>query len=352
LIRYLLALICFISTAYAQTPCIDQLGAARYPEVLLQGHPDGFGIGVFTQREIFGDPLPVLTRLVQRKKIPFIRFNLRWSDPHQFPRSDWPKIIAEAKRVTEWINRNPSPVCYVSGATEHQLNARDAADLARQVMAVIPERCTYVNNPWEGRGAFLPAGPRIINEVHGDKANPPRVGGRFSFSDDGSSSVDTDIQKKLQKFRSSEFFCVWHPANNGRLNTNDPTPRPQRKAWPTVQLLRSLAYLFNPSGVVRLAGNTLWKSHADRHNTPPEPRAYKPVVITPVKASKLTLRIGSKVLFTSGPAQPFQDGRYRYYFPVWGYDMSQAAGGPVFDLWADRKKLGTVNPAFRAGNFR
>lgn len=352
MIRLILALLSFVSVAAAQTPCIDQLGAARYPDVLVQGHPDGFGVGVFTQPDLFGDPLPALSRLNARKSIPFIRFNLRWSDPHQFPRRDWPKIIAEAKRVSNWVAWHPGPKCYISGATEHQLNARDAADLARQVLAVIPERCVYVNNPWEGKGAFIPSGPRIINEVHGDKANPPRIGGRFSFSDDGSSSVDTDFEKKKAKFKGAEFICAWHPANNGRLNTNDPTPRPQRKAWPTVELLESLQFLFTGSGMARLASNTLWKSHADRHNTPPEPRAYKPVVITPQKASKLTLKSAGVVVASSGPAQPFQDGRYRYYFPVWGYRMARIPGGPVFDLWADNKRLGKVNPGFRAGSFR
>lgn len=348
----LFVLLSLISTAFAQAPCIDELGAAKYPQVLVDGHPEGVGVGVFTQPDLFGDPLPALSRLNVRKSIPFFRFNLRWSDAHQFPRSDWPKIIAEAKRIADWVSRHPGPKCYVSGATEHQLNARDAADLARQVLAVIPERCSYVNNPWEGKGAFLSPGPRILNEVHGDKANPPRIGGRFSFSFDGSSSVDSDVEKIKARMRGAEFFCQWHPANNGRLNTNDKTPRPQRKAWPTIELLESLNFLFTASGAVNINPNTLWKSHADRHNTPPEPRAYKPVVITPQKASKLTLKSLGVVVASSGPAQPFQDGRYRYYFPVWGYRMARGPGGPVFELWADNKRLGRVNPGFRAGNFR
>ncbi len=351
MIRIILALLAFISTAAAQVPCIDQLGAAKYPQVLVDGHPSGFGVGVFTQPDLFGDPLPALSRLIKLKSIPFGRFNLRWSDSHQFPRRDWPRIVAEAKRVADWLRANPEPACYISGATEHQLSAKDAADLARQVMAVIPERCLYVNNPWEGKGAFI-SGPRIVNEVHGGKARPPKIGGRFSFSYDGTSSVDSDVSQKLRELQKADFFCMWHPANNGRLNAADPTPRPQRKAWPTPQLLQSLAALFKPRGAVRLAENTLWKSHADRHETPPEPRAYKPVIITPVKASKLTLKVAGKVVHSSGPALPFQDGRYRYYFPAWGYMMAESPGGPVFDLWADNKHLGRVNPGFRLGGFR
>jgi hypothetical protein len=196
----LAALLAFVVSIASATPRywgIDQLGGAKYSDVIARSHPDGFALGIFTQKEIFGDGYPVVDRALSRRQIPLVRYNLRWSDSHSFSRADFPKILAEAKRGLYVVNKYPAAECQFSGATEHQLNQRDAQALADAVLAVIPERCIYVNNPWTGRGAFIPTTARIINEVHGKDASRPNVGGKYNFSFDGSDAFDVNVTPLL-----------------------------------------------------------------------------------------------------------------------------------------------------------
>lgn len=49
------------------------------------------------------------------------------------------------------------------------------------------------------------------------------------------------------------------------------------------------------------------------------------------------------------PRDPFADGRFRYYFPMFGYEMANIAKANVFDVIVRGKKIGTANPGFRQG---
>lgn len=340
-IRILLLNLILAITTFAQPKLfgIDELGIAKYSDVAIKGHPKGFALGAFTST--FGDAKPAIEKtLRERKDIPIFKLNLSWSDSHSFSRRDFPKIVAEAKRFAPLFVKYPIPACYFNGATEHNLSVQDAQELARQVLAVIPSRCQYVNNPLSGKGKLIPTSDRIINEVHGKESVPQ---GRFAYSFDGTSSVDSDVTRIKQKMKDAEYFLFWHPANNGRLKADDPTPRPQRKAYPTVELLESLGALSKDKGITNLAKGVLYKSHSDRHVTPPEPRAYKPVIIAPQKADKITVGKTDCAFYGT-----YQGGGYRYYCPRYGYKI---ANKPV-EIRAGRKALGNINPAFREGGFR
>lgn len=324
---------------------IANLGIAQYPEVVKEAHPQGFANVSFTNT--FGNAYEEIDTGLATGKIPFQEYALKWSDTHTFSRADFPFIVNEAKRFVPLVNKYPNIECAFSGATEHRLNKKDATDLAEAVLAVIPERCVYVNNPWVGHGAFITPTSRRWNEVHGIESRKPNVGGKFICNLDGDSAVDINVDTFKKNCKDAEVIFVWHPANNGRLNTTDPTPRPQRKAWPTPDLLRSLAFLFTDKGRVNLPRNWLWKSHADRHETPPEKRAYKPVLIAPVNVPGFTLRKNGIVIATSSGPLPFADGRTRYYFPFFGYKL-----GKELTLRAGNKNYGVVTPGFRQGAFR
>lgn len=328
---------------------IDYLGGAKYVSVISKSHPAGFGAGTFTQADLFGDGLPAIKAAIDRGA-PFARYNLAWSDSHSFPRSSWPKIIAEARRVSRFVVKYPSLGCAISGATEHQLNRRDASDLAAQVLNVIPAWCKYVNNPWEGKGAFLPATDRIINEVHGANARAPE--GAFSYSFDGSDAFDSDVTTIKNRLDNALYFFFWTSQANGRRNAGDTTPRPLRKFWLTPELVEALAFLATDQGAVSLARNVLLKPKSDQHEVPPNPRELKPVIIAPDRVDKLILRAPG-ASFTSSPRVSFADGRFRYYFPLFGYQMARRARTSVFELVTPKGKvLGRVNPGFRQGGFR
>ncbi len=337
---------------------MDYLGGGKYPQVIIDSHPRGWAAGFFTQKDLFDDPTNVIKHLARRGRTPAIRLNLAWRDDHNFTRNDFPKIIAEAKRFAEFPKRYKNVIWYFSGATEHVLNKELAKELADEVLKVLPKRdnCFYVNNPWVPFGSFI-TGDRIVNEVHGSKASPRR--GAYLFSHDGSSSVDDDVQTRKESLKGAEIFFLWHPAMNGRLKVTDETPRPQRRSWPTKSLIESIKYLRNDSGKgISLPTNWLWKSHSDRHYTPPEPRAYKPVLIAPVRLKYFELVTKSgKVIARSSSPLAFVDGRWRYYFNQFGYKLSQEAikdqnTGVCKLRGSDGKIYGKVNPAFRHGTFR
>lgn len=331
---------------------LDQLGAAKYADVAVREHPQGWVFGVFTNT--FGDAAPVVAAIAKGGRAAGIRLNLAWKDAHNFSRKDFDSIAKEAKRFAPLIKRFPNLTWYVSGATEHTLSGPDAYLLREKVLGQLPSSAIYVNNPWDGKGAFLEG---AVNEVHGADAQVPNIGGRFGFSCDGSDCFDVDITKLKERFAGAEYFMFWCSQFNGRKNASDPTPRPQRKAWPGAQLIDATIYLHNDQGDVSLPKNYLIKPKADQHSVPPEPRALKPVVICPVKADRLELVASNgQVVAVSSASQPFADGRYRYYFDQYGYQISEKAkrihGSPVVSMRVNRKIVGTCNLAFRQGGFR
>jgi hypothetical protein len=336
---------------------IDYLGGAKYGSEIAKSHPDNFAIGIFTQKDLFGDAYPVLDSVLASKKVPLVRYNLRWSDSHTFSRQDFPKIVAEAKRFVPLVEKYPNVECQFSGATEHNLNKQDATDLAIEVLKVIPQRCEYVNNPLESRGAFITPGVRILNEVHGGKTRRPRVGGRYVYSFDGTDAFDVNVTAIKNRFHDADVFFMWTSQNNGRRNVADNTPRPQRKFWPTGDLIRMQAFLATSEGSVSLDRSMLHKPKSDQHVTPPASRELKPVFIVGTDAQRIEFVSDSgKVIATSGSRMPFADGRSRYYLPDYGYKIANKAievhGKPTVNVRVKGKVVGIINPGFRAGVFR
>jgi hypothetical protein len=332
---------------------LDQLGAVKYSDLAAREHPLGWMFGTFTNT--FGDALPVVTRVAQEGRASGIRLNLAWSDTHTFKPSDFPKIAREARRFAPIIKRFPGLKWYVSGATEHQLTEDQSIDLYKLVGAELPDSAIYVNQPWQGKGSLIHE-PYIVNEVHGADAKRPNAM-RYAFSCDGSDCFDFDIKGKEKQFEGAEYFMMWTSQCNGRMKADDKTPRPQRKAWPTGQLIDAMIYLHRDPGIGVLPKGYLIKPKSDQHMVPAEPRALKPVIICPVKADRLELVADNgQVIHVSSKAFPFADGRFRYYFDQYGYQIAEKAvrihGKPTASLRVGRKIVGTLNIAFRQGGFR
>jgi hypothetical protein len=348
LIYYFALVLCFaVDVVNAQPYGIANLALCKYTDVAIEGHPAGFANVTFTNT--FCDAYDSIDRLLATGKVPFQEYNLAWRDNHVFKISDFPSIVKEAEKYAKLAEKHPNVKCAFSGATEHQLNKKDATDLARLVLAVIPERCIYVNNPWTGKGAFIDPGPRIWNEVHGAEASPPKVGGKYIFNFDGSDAFDYVIWKVLKRVPGAEIYVFWTSQNNGRLNKNDKTPRPLRKAYPVVKLLKALAFLAYNQGVGRLPNSKyLIKPKADQHESPePEDRALKPVFIFPIDAERIELWANGKKIITSSISEPFVDGRRRFYFAEFGWEIVKRAGRSILDVMVGKKKIGTANPGTR-----
>lgn len=323
---------------------LDYLGLPKFTDLAVREHPQGWAAGCFAIT--FGDAFSSVDKLLATGRCPLFRVQLLWSDVHAFGDKDIPEVRKLAKKYELLKRKYPSVVIEISPFCEHNLAAPDKyLDIVKQEAP----SCVPVNTPYKGAMSR-----KYKNEVHG-MAKAPR--GAYNFSWDGTSCVDADVEKSKAQHSSAQVYFWWHPAFNGRLNTNDKTPRPQRKAWPTSDLIDSMIYLKDAAGEVKYPKNYLWKSHADRHSTPPEPRAYKPVLIMPAKAKRVELVADNgQVIASAGPAQPFNDGRFRYYWPDFGYKLAEKAvrihNKPTAKLVVDGKPMAVGNPAFRGGSFR
>lgn len=325
---------------------LDYLGGAKYRSVVLDEHPMGWAAGFFAQT--FGDAYPVIDALLATGRCPLVRIHLLWSDTHTFGDKDIPAIRGLSTKYNELARKYRNVKVEISPCCEHNLKE---SDKYLDIVKIHAPDCTPVNTPWNGA-----LSKKYKNEVHGSKKDAPR--GAYNYSYDGQSAVDADVSKHKKKYSSSEVFFWWVPQFNLRKNTNDKTPRPERKAVPTNQLVDSVIYLKNDKGKTELPDKFLWKSHADQHDAPvPEPRALKPVLICPVKAERFELvAANGQVILASSKAQPFSDSRYRYYFNDFGYQIAEKAiriqGNAVCKLRANGKIYGKVNAAFRENDYR
>lgn len=328
---------------------LDQLGIAKYGNLAALEHPMGWALGAFSNT--FGDALPAVEKVIKTGRCPRVRLHLGWDDLHR----DIPvtTLEKEAKRVAKLVQRYPLIEWRISGQCEHTSNKARIQAVRAKVLKVMPSYVSYVNSPLVSHGGALLSD--CINEVHGSGARAPA--GRFDFSFDGSNCVDSDVTAIKARLKRAETFYFWNCQANGRLKEDDTTPRPKRKAFPTSHEIESWVYLANERGAVQLPKGWLIKSHSDRHQTPPEPRAGKPVCIVPIKASALEFIASNGQLIAKAPYYgPYSGGGHRYYVPEFGYLLSEKAirvsGSPVVKVRANGKLYGTVNLAFRQGSFR
>lgn len=332
---------------------IDYLGGARYPDVILREHPAGWAAGFFINVDGFGPSWDIVRQLLATGRCPRVRLQAYWHDQHIFKPSDTEIILDRVERTNKLKQAFPNVDIQFSPMCEHSIKGAALKALFDKVRAKA-RGLTLVNSPAKGDFLFE---RDIINEVHGTKKPPQK--GVFNYSFDGTGCVDADVENFKKTYGKADTFFWWTYQNNLLLNNNDPTPRAKRKAEPTSPLLDSMIYLRNPCGIVKLPPNYLWKSHADQHKSPkPEDRAGKPVCIIPSKVARVELVCDNgQVLAASSKPGPFADGRWRYYFSDYGYNLAEKAkriqnGNPVVSLRVGGKIVGTLNPAFRAGDFR
>ncbi len=325
---------------------MDYLGGARYARVIAQAHPQGWAAGFFANT--FGDAYPAIYGLVQTGRCPEIRIHAIWEDNHTYnSKKHDPIILRELARANKLQELYPNVEVFFSPFCEHNMDAKTVGALWNLLRP--QAKVKLVNSVW--KGAIL-AGE--INEVHGTHSTPS---GDYIYSFDGMSAVDSNVPKMLKQREGARTFYFWIPQYNGKKKLSDPTPRPQRKAWPFPRLIKSVKFLADPAGDIKLSAQHIWKSHADQHNVPPEARALKPVFLSPEKVSTVELQTMDGVrIARSSERQSAFEGRHRYYFRAWGYDLAaklmKASGMPIGRLVAGKKILGRVNPGHRAGTFR
>lgn len=313
---------------------LDLLGMAKYPDIAIKCFPRGWSLGVFC--EAFGDPFLAVEKLLQTGKCPHVRFQLLWSDSHSFGDKDIPRINKLGKRCEQVKQKFPGVDIEISTFCEHNLlNADKYHDITQSVAP----SCVIVNTPWKGK-----LSNKYKNEVHGTMKPP--TAGEYNYSFDGTASEDSDIELFKVRHKEADTFFLWSPEFNCRYESNDTTPRPQRKHKPSKELIESIVFLSTYKGDVFLPKKWLWKSHSENKGTG-DKRANKPVLIAPIKTKEIVLKRNGKIIHKLPYYGRYEDGRSRYYASIWGYKLNG-----ICEIWANGKQVGTVNPGFREGQYR
>lgn len=313
---------------------IDTLAGVKYKQV-LRALPPECALGFFA--ETFGDAYELVAKKLKRGHP--VRVQLCWSDTHQYGTKELKRakeLMFKYKPLTEkYENLYISPFCE---------NHRQDMDKVLDELSAIAPQAKLVNSS-------LPEGSlskKYINEIHGTDLRIPS--GRYFYSYDGTACVDSNIEKMKERHKKAELFMMWTYQCNGKCNEKDKTPRSSRKAWANKDLLRSLWVLHKgKDSSASLSKRHLWKSHAEQTKNQPlemEPRACKPVCITPEKVPYLELKRGGKVIAKSSKAYSYADGRWRYYLDKYGWTYG------VCKLWAGDKMLGVVDGGFRENEYR
>lgn len=342
---------------------LDALAYAKYAKLIQAELPSTWWLGVFGQKDLFGDPIPGLREHFDKRPPPGFRVQLHWEDDHKEKRDTFKKIQAEAKRWDKFLK--PFVGAFeikVSGWCEHTLDAKKAEQLHQMVGNEINFPFEYVNSPW-GVGALLKT---CRNEVHNSPVRVPN--GLFDYGYDGDNAFDNNTLADRFKFKDAGIYWWWINQCNGNPKSytppNKPAPRPTRKHYLTSRLIDALVYLSRDDlRTGKLPQGWIFKSVSDQHAAPPAGKDCKPVIITPVgtKPKEIQLRArNGQIIDRARYFGTFNDGNkllgYRYYCTDWGFLLAEKArriqGDSLCDVFADGKKVGTHCPALRGGTFR
>ena len=308
---------------------LDLLAGAKYQKEVLRFLPPSFALGVFANT--FSDAFSLVEKVANNGKCPLIRVQLVWKDDHKFGTKELQLAVKEAKRYERIRGHSQielSPFC------EHNLNDLSFLD---RVQEAAPS-CRIVNTPWKGK-----LSGKYKNEVHGSHKKPT---GAYNYSYDGTNCVDSNVTKDKQVYSDSDVFFFWHPRFNLKWSMKDTSPRPQRRAYPSGDLIRSVVYLATDKGNTSIPKNWLVKSHAEKHDAMDQ-KGDKLLIISPKRGNEIVLKRNGKAIDKLRYYGPFNGGGYRYYSQNWGYKL-----GPDLEIFLGGKKYGVCNGGFRDGNYR
>lgn len=325
---------------------LDLLGAAKYPDAAIAGFPKGFALGVFAEQ--FGDSRKVVKDLCATGKVAQVRVHLIWDDGHRYGPAQLNHLRDLAKMWNETAKKCKVPF-ELSPFCEHSIFQQVQTEPFLDAVHTFAPDCIPVNSI---TGSVEPS-KRFVNEIHGMHSSP--FPGRYNFSFDGNSCVDADVSKIAKIHRTAQSFYFWTSQFNGKARDDEKSAVGERVFWPSEELIKSVAFLATRPYRSKLPIGWTWKTHGEQHQQPPAQRELKPVMICPVKTEVIQLRTKNALIHELHYYGPFVDGRHRYYANEWGYKIANKAvlssRYPTCEVWAEKKRIGIINPGFRCGDF-
>lgn len=288
---YILFFVFFLlpSVAFGGIRSRDYLGGARYCDMILATHPQGWGAGFFATEFNIGNETAIscVRQMIQRGLSADFRIQLVWRATHNYDSKARAEAVAEARNWEKLAVEFPHVRIRLSGACEHRLDLNTARKLGNDVSNAAPHT-TYVNSYISG-GAQVPG---FVNEVHGGNPGKPR--GKYIESTDGTNLFDIDAalwQKTFCDDPNNEMCFGHFPRDNGRQKgtTLPPKKRPDN-AFPAIEYMRSAIRVMQPKGVTpkfskkysALKYPFVWKTDSEDKVGQSDSRANYPVLLAPL----------------------------------------------------------------------
>lgn len=334
---------------------IDYLLGAKYPEIVIENHPKDFACGFIWEVDGVPKANKVINGLLSTGNCKQIRIHLSWRDDHNFTEKDIQPAVTKALEVAKIVNKYPTVNFYVSAWLEHRASLELLKKLVPQVKNALPSRVKYVNSFISG-GAYL---PNEINEIHHSLTVPK---GKYTFSFDGLTALDADVEKYKKAHSNAELFFFWDWSANSKYAKEDPTPRAERKLQLPVNLIKSFVLMTKPKGNTSFPSKDLYKAYAESEPMPndhskPIPRSWKPLFIIGQKSDKIVLKAKKQIVATFQFEKKYANGYgYVYRSSDWGVDIAnrilKIKNDTVANVWVGGKRLGRVNVIFRENLYK
>lgn len=322
----------------------DFIGGGNYLDVIKETFEEGRAIGILISADGWKakNAWRAINKACKFGGCPVIKVISRWEDSHQFSDDHILRAVKHLKKLIKISNEYPEQKFYYNPWLEYRAREEDVKTLYRKLKKKLRDcdNITLVFNP-ESLVYSYPTKDDVILDLHNQHFQFVE-GVRQIFSFDGQSSVDSDITKVLEKTKNCEAVFLWVEEYNGYKDSKHKLPRPERKDYPTVKLIKSVNYqVDNKKNETNFPKDMLFKTHSEREN--------KLVVQIKNKGDYIYLKKGKKTVAQSEKGYYSDTNKaYIYRFNEMGIDIKP----DLVDVYLDNIKLGSINPKFRDGYYR
>lgn len=336
------------SSAY-KSNAISNVPRGRVPSVLFRSLNK-----VGRVEDFKGNPKDTFNAMYKNAKFPAVFAIGLWRDNHDFKRSDDDFVVEKAKELQRAFTGKP---IYFMPFLEDRLSASHKKETYEKIRRVAP-KLLIVDCPITGGEWCLTAD---YFEVHYSSKprgrKPPQHLMIYCF--DGVNAFDGDFQKLRDMAKGAHMFSIWLAVYNVRLNTNDTTPRPNRKSYPLPEHYEQGEYMLAHPRAANssMKKPRLYKSNADRHKPgKQDPRADTPVFSINKNKNELVVKDakGKKVFSAQNVAADKHTKGNWLYRPStlkWPFQWSDQAfkqsGKYLCTVEIEGEVVGTVDLSYR-----
>lgn len=339
--------------------CIDLLAGNNYIprvlefcELMAELYPEEkLTLGFLVRAKGWDDGYKVIRKVAKLDNVDTIRVHGLWLDSHTFREGHIKETVEIGEKVSKIAAKHKDVKFYYSPCLEHRMD-RALAKKFRKANQY--DNLTFVNCFIDGGHQFK----KGINEIH-HRLLP--LTSNYIHSWDGIDQYDSDVQRYKNIHKNALANMAWCYPFNQKYSKKDPTKREDRKLVPPLKLLESLAVqlMVEADSHINLMSNRIYKAFSEpeqqgSHATP-NPRSWKMAYLTPFKGD-VEFKVKGKVIAKFHNTGSMHGDQYIYRCDKWGLDayreVIKVKPNGLVHVWEGDKKVGKVNPLFRANYFR